>query len=225
MVAGAQAELLADRPQLPLLRLFERVALLPQRAGVGHRLVEEEPVEVVAEVVVVLDVRPGLAQALPRGDVGAVAVEPREPRAGAPGLEVANDERDQAGQVVGVPVPGGVGLAEAEAGRARDPAEDVVRGDGDDDRVARAGPVHAPAGESQLERAVLDPAERPERGALGEAGADPAAGGKLAQHLGHRFTDPSPGTNGGLWKNGTRFSQSLAAWRWIRTVTCSGISG
>ncbi len=56
-------------------------------------------------------------------------------------LEVAHDERDQAGQVVGVPVAGGVRLAEAEAGRACEPAEDVVRGDGDDDRVARPGPV------------------------------------------------------------------------------------
>ena len=58
---------------------------------------------------------------------------------------------------------------------------------------------------------MLDPAERPDRGALGESGPDPAAGGELAQHLGHLFTDPSPGTNGGLWKNGTRFSKSLAA--------------
>ena len=154
-----------------------------------------------------------------------MAVEPREPRAGAPGLEVAHDERDQAGEVVGVPVAGGVGLAEAEAGRAREPAEDVVRGDGDDDRVARPGPVHAPAREPQLERAVLEVVERADRRALGEAGPDPAPGGKLAQHLAHRLTDPSPGTNGGLWKNGTRFSQSLAAWRWIRTVTRSGISG
>ena len=159
----------------------------------------------------VLDVRPSLAQALPRGDVGAVAVEPREARAGAPRLEVANDERDQAGQVVGVPVAGRVGLAEAEAGRAREPAEDVVRGDGDHDRIARSGPVHAPAGEPQLQRAVLDPAERPDRSSLGETGPDAAPGGKLAEHLGHRLTDPSPGTNGGLWKNGTRFSQSLAA--------------
>ena len=173
----------------------------------------------------VLDVRPGLAQALPRGEVGAVAVEPCEARAGAPRLEVAHDERDQAGQVVGVPVAGGVGLAEAEAGRAREPAEDVVRRDGDDDRIAPPGAVHAPAREAQLERAVLDVVERPDCGALGEAGSDPAPGGKLAQHLGHRFTDPSPGTNGGLWKNGTRFSQSRAAWRWISAVTCSGISG
>ena len=66
VVAGSQAQLLADCAQLALLRLLERVALLPERAGVGHRVVEEEPVEVVAEVVVVLDVRPGLAQALPR---------------------------------------------------------------------------------------------------------------------------------------------------------------
>ncbi len=111
-----QAELLADRAQLPLLCLLQRVALLPQGAGVGHRLVEEEPVQVVAEVVVVLDVLPGLAQALPTRDVGAVAVEPRKAGGRAPGLEVANDELDQAGEVVGVPVPGGVGLAEAKAG-------------------------------------------------------------------------------------------------------------
>ena len=124
-----------------------------------------------------------------------------------------------------MPVAGGVRLAEAEAGGASEPAEDVVRGDGDDDRVARPGPVHAPAREPQLERAVLDPAERTDRRALGEAGPDPATGRELAQRLGHCFTDPSPGMNGGLWKNGTRFSQSLAAWRWIRTVTCSGISG
>ena len=85
--------------------------------------------------------------------------------------------------------------------------------------------MDVPARKAQLQRAVLHPAERPDRDALGDAGPDPAAGGKLAQYLGHGFTDPSPGTNGGLWKNGTRFSQSRAAWRWIRTVTRSGISG
>ena len=82
-----------------------------------------------------------------------------------------------------------------------------------------------PPGRPQLDRAVLDPAERPDRDALGEPGPNSAAGGELAQHLGHLLTDPSPGTNGGLWKNGTRFSQSRAAWRWIRAVTRSGING
>ena len=154
-----------------------------------------------------------------------MAVEPREPRARAPGLEVAHDQGDQAGQVVGVPVARRVGLAEAEAGGAREPAEEVVRGDGDDDRVSGPGPVHAPALEPQLHRAVLDVAERPQSHPLREAGPDPAPGKGLAQHLGHRLTDPSPGTNGGLWTNGTRLSQSRAAWRWIRAVTCSGISG
>jgi hypothetical protein len=38
-------------------------------------------------------------------------------------------------------------------------------------------------------------------------------------------TDPSPGTNGGLWKNGTRFSQSRTAWRWISEITRCGING
>ena len=64
----------------------------------------------------------------------------------------------------------------------------------------------------QLERAVLDPVERADRTALGEARAEPEADARqLAQRLAHGFTDPSPGTNGGLWKNGTRFSQSRAA--------------
>ena len=38
-------------------------------------------------------------------------------------------------------------------------------------------------------------------------------------------TDPSPGSNGGLWWNGTRFSQSRTACQWISAVTCMGISG
>src|SRR4029078_8260331 len=100
-----------------------------------------------------------------------------------------------------------------------------VRGDGDDDRVARPGPVDASPGEPQFERAVLDVVQRSHRRALGQAGADPATRGEFAQYLGHFFTDPSPGTNGGLWKNGARLSQSFAAWRWISTVTCNGISG
>ena len=39
----------------------------------------------------------------------------------------------------------------------------------------------------------------------------------------HRRTLPSPGTNGGLWWNGTRFSQSRSACQWISAITCSGM--
>ena len=41
----------------------------------------------------------------------------------------------------------------------------------------------------------------------------------------HGFTDPVPGTNGGLWWNGTRFTKSLTACQWISAITCTGISG
>ena len=71
-VVGAEPELLAHLPQLPELRLLERlVRTLEDGAGVRHRLVEEEGEEVVAEVVVVLDVAPGAEARVPA----------REPRA------------------------------------------------------------------------------------------------------------------------------------------------
>ena len=126
-----------------------------------------------------------------RGGVGGG--QPREPRAGPPALEVARDERDQPGEVVGVPIAGGVGLPEAEGRGACEAAEDVVRGDGHDDRVARPAPLHTPVREPQLERAVLDTVERPDRRTLGDPGPDPAAGGELAQRLCHGFSDPCRG--------------------------------
>ncbi len=57
MVVGAQLELAADPVELRELGLVQRhPRLLEQRARVGHRLVEEEPEHVVAEVVVRRDV-------------------------------------------------------------------------------------------------------------------------------------------------------------------------
>ena len=40
-----------------------------------------------------------------------------------------------------------------------------------------------------------------------------------------RGPSPFPGTNGGLWWNGTRFSQSLSACQWMSPITWIGISG
>ena len=71
MVVGAELEALAHPAQLAPLRVRERfVALLEDRARVGHGLVQEEREEVVAEVVVGLDVPA-------RREKSRAAVEPR----------------------------------------------------------------------------------------------------------------------------------------------------
>ena len=62
VVVGAELELLADAAAASALGVRERlVVALEDRARVGHRLVEEEREEVVAEVVVVGDVAPRAA--------------------------------------------------------------------------------------------------------------------------------------------------------------------
>ena len=71
---------------------------------------------------------------------------------------------------------------------------------------------------SSRERALEDR----DRDALEQRGR---AAGRLGAHVAHVRTDPSPGMNGGLWWNGTRFSQSRSACQWISAITCSGISG
>jgi hypothetical protein len=65
VVVRPDAELLAEPPVLRLLGIRQRLAgMLEVRARVGQRLVEEEPEELVAEVVVVMDVLAGPAQAV-----------------------------------------------------------------------------------------------------------------------------------------------------------------
>ena len=54
---GAQAELGGEQPQLVALRLLQRLLRLAEiGAGIEHVLVEEEFVEVVAEIIVMGDV-------------------------------------------------------------------------------------------------------------------------------------------------------------------------
>src|SRR5439155_19383717 len=68
VIVGTELELVADPPQLATLGVGERFGLvLEHRARVGHRLVEEEREELVAEVVVVADVPP-------RGEEAGAAV-------------------------------------------------------------------------------------------------------------------------------------------------------
>ena len=90
VVARAEAKLVADPAELPQLCLLQGVALLLEdRAGVRHRLVEKEAEELVAEVVVVLDVAACEQRVLPvvqaRARLGE-ALQPRMARRGGFGV-------------------------------------------------------------------------------------------------------------------------------------------
>src|SRR5204863_8744055 len=100
-------------------------------------------------------------------------------------------------------------LAEPHPRAPEQPPVDVAVQDLDPDGRPRPEPLWA-----ELDRPALDPLERAQDKPLGRASAEARRRGDLAQYLGHR-TEPSPGMNGGLWKNGTRFTQSRAACRWM----------
>src|SRR5271165_7157447 len=59
VIGGSQVELVADALVLVELRLFQAVSRRPVAgARVRHRGIKEEPIEVVAQIVVVADVAP-----------------------------------------------------------------------------------------------------------------------------------------------------------------------
>src|SRR5215469_15314970 len=61
-----RVELFENPSVLPLLRLLEALCFaLEQSAGIGHAFVEPERIKVVADVVVVSDVAPAAAEAVP----------------------------------------------------------------------------------------------------------------------------------------------------------------
>ncbi len=80
-------------------------------------------------------------------------------------------------------------------------------------------------------RAGWRSAQRAARRASGVSGERRAGGSGLsARRAGAAagsgaVCDPSPGTNRGLWWNGTLFIASFTACQWMRPVTCCDISG
>ena len=105
LVLRREVELLTDQVELVPRPLFETAAgLREDRAGVGHRAVQEGREEVVAEIVVRRDVTATLGPA-----VGAQAKTGEMPHPGHPagpsvelvrGVTVARHDPDQGGQVV-----------------------------------------------------------------------------------------------------------------------------
>ena len=138
---------------------------------------------------------------------------------------VREEQLEEGDQVVRIPLARGVRLAERELAAGREPAEEGRVVDRQPNGSAGAEPARRPAGELDLERAAFETAEHAfehrDGGTLQER---PAARNRLRANA-HARTLPSPGTNGGLWWNGTRLSHSRSASKWMSAVTCSGWSG
>src|SRR5581483_2320387 len=227
MVAGAELEQAAQTVVLRPLRVRERHRrTLEDGAGVRHRLVEHQREELVAEVVVVGDVAARAGEAAP-------AVEPRTQLEQAPHARMAlggrvgvpEQELDEPDEVVRIPFVRGVRLAQPELAARREAAEEHRVVDREAHRSARAEAARTTAGELDLEGAAFERGERALEHRCRSALEQAAAGSDGLDANAHVRTLPWPGTNGGLWWNGTRLSQSRSAWKWMSAITCSGWSG
>src|SRR3954453_16823283 len=141
------------------------------------------------------------------------------------GVGVAQQQLEEGDEVVAIPLAGGVRLAEPELAARGEPTEERRVVDREGPRSAGAEAPHPAVRKLDLEGAALEPRERPLEHARGSALERAAAQRRRLRADAHVRTLPCPGTNGGLRWNGTRFSQSRSAWKWISAVTCSGWSG
>ena len=209
--------------------------MLEDGARVGHRLVEHQLEEVVAEVVVIGDVAARAKEAVPPVQAWPRLEEPSPARVSVGGRRrIPEQQLEQRDEVVAVPFARRIRLADAELPPRRDPPEEGVVVDRQvGDRAAPEAPDLA-SGEPHLERPALEPHER----AIEDRHRDPleerqsrglwrAAEGALGavERCSFAATEPSPGTNAGLRWNGTRLSQSLSACQWISATTRNGIRG
>ena len=184
---GLQPELAADQVELVALRVghgVRRVGARPVAARVRHRRVEQQPVEVVREVVVVRDRAPVAQRGVPpppqlrlRRGRGGPTSEHAEPGGGAdradesgrrgPSAEaaLARDRervREGAGEVAGhVELPGDVGLGRAELARVPEhPADGVGGAEHDHGGVGGAGLRAVPGPQSYRQVAADERAQR-----------------------------------------------------------------
>ena len=175
---GGQARALGEQAVLVPLGIGERLVRRREHgAGVGHRLVQEQAVEVVAQVVVGRDVVAGLVLRVAPGPVQEQARDLERPPPPLPGegqrRAVERRELDQRQEVRGRPQPVHVRLAHADL-----PVEDHAQGHrlvvDAELRAALGGRVaeHAPApvGQDHRQAAHGDPGGRGERGADRERG-------------------------------------------------------
>ena len=159
----------------------------------------------------------------PRAQQPVAAVRPRprldhpthEPVSRDCSLGVAQKQREEPHQVVGVPIAGRVRLAEADLAARCKATEERAVVDAERNRGTRAERPRCPVWQRHLEGSALEVRELAFEHRYGKAVDECAAGlgsgTEAALDHTHARTDPRPGTNGGLWWNGTLFSQRLRA--------------
>ena len=127
-------------------------------------------------------------------------------------LAVSDQQPEQPGQVVGVPLAGLVRLAQPEPRPGREPAEEPLVVDRHPNLGPRAERHLGAVGQANAKRPALEPLQDSLERPHGEAVHERDAGGRLpAKDVdGHVRTDPFPGSKGGFLWNGTRFRKSLA---------------
>ena len=148
VIVRTERQLVADCPQLVDLRRLERVVRgLEHRAGVHQSRVEKQPEELVAQVVVFVNVAaaarrrvvaPAVRQALER------ARNPRRHRRQRPDdVAVGEHEADEADEVRRRPVPIHVGIAKADLATGDHPPEEAAVVDLDRGRQSACGAERA----------------------------------------------------------------------------------
>ncbi len=202
-VARPQREPVAHAAQLPELGLLERlVGPLEDRARVRQARIEHQAEEVVPEVVVRGDVAPRREEALPAVGPWTRLEESRQVRMPlAPPGGVQEEQLEEADEVVGMPLACRVSLTEPDAAPGSDPREGALVTDLHPDGSARSERACRAVGQAQLERTILEPAER----TLDDRPREPREGGRRRRgpresvaRRAHRRTEPAPGTKGGL---------------------------
>ena len=132
-------------------------------------------------------------------------------------LGVEDEQLEEADEIVAVPLTGGVGLAEAELAGGLPTAGRAAVVDVDVDGGAGAEAPLGSVGKADLESSSLEVgelvAEYPEGDAVDERRPRSGSRTKPGLNRAHGRTEPLPGTNGGLWWNGTRLSHSSSACR------------
>ncbi len=202
--ARLEIELAADQVELGPLRVGQRLVRAGEvRARVGHRLVEQQPVEVVGQVVVVRD----------RRAVAAAGVQPAaQPGLGRRRLRGRADGAEPGGRARGGqlgPRAEGDAAARAGAGQLPGPPEAVGEVALDVDVTGDVG-----AGQAQLPR-------RPQQPAQGPARADdehrPVARAGLAAVPGpqpHRQVDPGASAGSAPARRSATVACRRSCWAW-----------
>ena len=213
----------------------------PSCSKIAHEYVSDSSrnsaEELVAEVVVVVDVALGAAQACSAGEARALAREARERR-----QRVALARPPRCCGRAARSGPAGRRSSQSPATydspsptwpRSREPAEEVVADDlerchsaasgSPKRRTVPSGSVSSSAPQRHQPEALQDHAARRRRRAARRTGAAARGARRCDAAASVIAPTPGPARTAACGGHGTRFSQSRSACQWISAVTCSGM--